>query len=131
MVAQMWAEEQELKGRTSRPRIVSPARQRWATPDALDGIGVWHDDQPSGRHRAVTSSRSQAEESGLTAKHAAALAGRLRPVDIGVCSLSRSESAASSESALAKVSAMDLSSSPYHSHSRQPRCAWVAFAFLI
>ncbi len=102
MVAPMWAEEQELQGRTSRPRIVSPARQRWATPDVLDGIGMWHDDQPSsGPRRGVPSSRSRAEVSGLPAKHAAALAGLLRPVDIGVGALSRGESAASSERAVA------------------------------
>ena len=101
MVAPMWAEEQELQGRTSRPRIVSPARQRWATPDVLDGIRMWHDDQPSGPRRGLPSSRSQAEESGLPANHAEALAGRLRPVDIGVGALSRSESALSPERAAA------------------------------
>jgi hypothetical protein len=95
MVASMWAEEQELQGRTSRPRIVNPARQRWATPDVLDGIGMWHDDQPYGPRWAVTSSRLQAEESGLPAKRAAALAGRLRPVEVGFGALSRSESAGS------------------------------------
>jgi hypothetical protein len=54
----------------------------WATRDVLDGIGTWHDDHPSGPHRGVPSSRSQAEVSGLPAKHAAALAGGLRPLPV-------------------------------------------------
>jgi hypothetical protein len=108
MVASMWAEEVELQGRTSRPRIVSPARQQWATPDTLDGIRMWHDDQPSDRRRGVPSSRSQAEASELPAKHAAALVGRLRPVDIGVGALGRSDSITSPERAVGPESAAAL-----------------------
>ena len=70
---------------------------------------MWHDDQPSGPRRGVPSPRSQAGESGLPAQHAAALAGRLRPVDIGVDALRRIESAASPERAAAAAA---LSSVP-------------------
>ena len=103
----MWAEGQKKteKGRTSRPRIVQPARPRWATPDVLDGIGMWHDGihQTCAPRQGGQSVDSQTE-SGLSAKHAAALAGRIRPVDVGSGSLSCSESAASPEPAATVVS---------------------------
>ncbi len=88
---------------------------------------MWHDDQPSGPRRGVPSSRSQAEVSALPAKHAAALTGRLHPVDIGVGALSRGESAASSERAAAAAAVhavpgmWDEPNCDTHQHRPAPR----------